>query len=122
MNTFQTSESSQYQLSSLLNSADPHSSMLQQQQQQQQQVVLTKKRLPECATQQVCSAHYVKSNHTQRLCDCPTDSNFNCDNNNESSTTLIDTNLNEDHIIDLTRKQEFKVNSINQLSINCQLI
>mgnify|MGYP000657420047 CR=1 FL=1 len=85
-----------YQLS-LLNSADPHSSMLQQQQQQQQ----SKKRLPECATQQVCSAHYVKSNHTQRLCDCSRDSNFNCDEQlNE---------LNEDHIIDLSRKQEFKV-------------
>ncbi|XP_027201483.2 doublesex cognate 73A [Dermatophagoides pteronyssinus] len=87
-----------YQLS-LLNSADPHSSMLQQQQQQQQQQQ-SKKRLPECATQQVCSAHYVKSNHTQRLCDCSRDSNFNCDEQlNE---------LNEDHIIDLSRKQEFK--------------
>lgn len=73
---------------SLLNSAEPGSAILQ-----------TKKRLPECATQQVCSAHYVRSNHTQRLCDCPRDINWNCE----------DSDPNEIHTIDLSRKQELQV-------------
>ncbi|OTF74613.1 hypothetical protein BLA29_014712 [Euroglyphus maynei] len=72
----------------------------QTQPQEPQQPQQLKKRLPECATQQVCAAHYVRSNHTQRLCDCSRDSNYNCDEQ------LIE--LNVDHTIDLSRKQEFK--------------
>lgn len=75
---------------SLLNSADPGPTFLQQQ-----------KNLPECATQQVCSAHYVKSNHTQRLCDCSRDFNWSCD----------DPDPNDEHSIDLSRKQEYKVSN-----------
>lgn len=78
---------------SLLNSAEPGSAILQ-----------SKKRLPECATQQVCSAHYVRSNHTQRLCDCPRDLNWNCE----------DSDPNEAHTIDLSRKQELQVNNFVQ--------
>ena len=53
---------------------------------------VTKKRLPECATQQVCAAHYVKSNHTQRLCECPAEFNWSCNDNTLEHTIELSNN------------------------------
>jgi len=82
LNSSLENTSSQLQL---LNNADPSTSAFH-----------AKRRLPECAAQQVCAAHYVKSNHTQRLCECQHDFNWNCE----------DATLTGEHTIDLTRKQD----------------
>lgn len=56
--------------------------------------------LPECATQQVCNALFVRMNHTQQLCECSTNFNWQC-----SSDPISD----DGHTIELTRRYDKKV-------------
>lgn len=56
--------------------------------------------LPECATQQVCNAIFVRMNHTQRLCECSSNYNWKCSNNLDPQ---------DGHTIELTRKFDKRV-------------
>lgn len=56
--------------------------------------------LPECATQQVCNAIFVRMNHTQRLCECSPNYNWKCSNNLDPQ---------DGHTIELTRKFDKRV-------------
>ncbi|RWS09584.1 hypothetical protein B4U79_06963, partial [Dinothrombium tinctorium] len=53
--------------------------------------------LPECATQQVCNAIFVRSNHTQQLCDCSRHYNWECSS---------EPNTDDGHTIELTRRYD----------------
>jgi len=56
--------------------------------------------LPECATQQVCNALFVKINVTQHLCECSSNYNWECSS---------DPNAGDGHTIELTRRYDKKV-------------
>lgn len=53
--------------------------------------------LPECATQQVCNAIFVKMNYTLRLCECSSSFNWRCSS---------EPNDRDGHTIELTRKYD----------------
>lgn len=56
--------------------------------------------LPECATQQVCNAIFVRMNYTQRLCECSSNYNWKCSNNLDPQ---------DGHTIELTRKFDKRI-------------
>lgn len=56
--------------------------------------------LPECANQQVCSALFVRLNHTRKLCDCSREFNYQCN-------TL--SKANDGHTIELSKRSDKKV-------------
>lgn len=56
--------------------------------------------LPECATQQVCNTLFVRMNHTQRLCECSRNYNWECNS---------DPDKDDGHTIELTRRYDQKV-------------
>ena len=56
--------------------------------------------LPECATQQVCNTLFVRMNHTQRLCECSRNYNWECNS---------DPFKEDGHTIELTRRYDKKV-------------
>jgi hypothetical protein len=56
--------------------------------------------LPECATQQVCNALFVRMNHTQNLCECSRNYNWECSQN---------PGVDDGHTIELTRRYDKKV-------------
>jgi hypothetical protein len=55
---------------------------------------------PECSTQQVCNALFVRMNHSQHLCECPSNFNWECNSNS---------NTDDGHTIELTRRYDKKV-------------
>lgn len=56
--------------------------------------------LPECATQQVCNAIFVRMNYTQKLCECSSNFNWQCSNNLDPQ---------DGHTIELTRRFDKRV-------------
>lgn len=60
--------------------------------------------LPECATQQVCNAIFVRMNYTQRLCECSNNFNWKCSNNLDPQ---------DGHTIELTRKFDKRVSYVD---------
>lgn len=56
--------------------------------------------LPECATQQVCNAIFVRMNYTQKLCECSSNYNWKCSNNLDPQ---------DGHTIELTRKFDKRI-------------
>lgn len=58
--------------------------------------------LPECATQQVCNAIFVRMNYTQKLCECGSNYNWKCSNTLDPQ---------DGHTIELTRKFDKRVSS-----------
>lgn len=61
------------------------------------------RQLPECATQQVCNALFVRRNHTQSLCECSSNYNWSCSS---------EPNAQDGHTIELTRRYDKKVGHI----------
>lgn len=59
--------------------------------------------LPECATQQVCNAIFVRMNYTQRLCECSSNYNWKCSNTLDPQ---------DGHTIELTRKFDKRVSVV----------
>jgi len=60
----------------------------------------SRQNLPECATQQVCNALFIRTNHTNSLCECGRHYNWQC-----SSDPAVD----DGHTIELTRRYDKKV-------------
>lgn len=56
--------------------------------------------LPECATQQVCNAIFVRMNYTQKLCECSSNYNWKCSNTLDPQ---------DGHTIELTRKFDKRI-------------
>lgn len=59
--------------------------------------------LPECATQQVCNAIFVRMNYTQKLCECGSNYNWKCSNTLDPQ---------DGHTIELTRKFDKRVSLV----------
>ena len=55
--------------------------------------------LPECANQQVCSALFVRLNHTRKLCECSREFNWQCNTLSRS---------NDGHTIELSKRSDKK--------------
>ena len=66
--------------------------------------------LPECANQQVCSALFVRLNHTRKLCECSREFNWQCN-------TL--SKANDGHTIELSKRSDKKVNLLSLNSLLC---